>query len=514
MYLLNILGKVANVGRICYPTRRRLAKPPYICPDLLKRYGLMFKRVLHISLAAAILVVALLFVFRPLDDSYLQLLRQGDELAGRAERTAAVAVYREAARLRPDDPLPHLRLAQLYLDWGRTDDALDAIAQARRLGAGEIDRERLWVAVHVSRADWPAVVEHARRLLSLAPDERDVRHTLARAHVELREWDAARTEYQALLSADPTDSLAHERMGVLLLGDDDAAAIQHLFAARTELADRLLAARFPPSFPPHGGDERGGDAAYTAASLGLSLLEARGWALASLQFERALAYDPDYPDARAYLGYALDHLGYSDEAGPHWQQAVALAPNSAAAHTFLGLYYERLGDVASARAEYETAYDLDPNNPAICVEIGQTWAAEGRYTEAEIWLREAVSLQPDDPTLWKVLVHFYLDHNIAATGRGVEAAARLVQLVPDDAGAHDLRGWAALQVGDYEQAEESLRRAVALDPTLAATHYHLGLLWSVRGLRQDAQEAFVRALDLDTTGELRSFIERAMLGKP
>jgi hypothetical protein len=30
---------MASVGRICYPTKRRLAKPPYICPDLLRRYA-------------------------------------------------------------------------------------------------------------------------------------------------------------------------------------------------------------------------------------------------------------------------------------------------------------------------------------------------------------------------------------------------------------------------------------------------------------------------------------------
>jgi Flp pilus assembly protein TadD len=196
------------------------------------------------------------------------------------------------------------------------------------------------------------------------------------------------------------------------------------------------------------------------------------------------------------------------------RQAAALAPDSAAAHTFLGLHYERLGDASSARAEYEAAYDLDPDNPATCVEIGQTWAAEGRYTEAEIWLREAVSLRPDDPALWQVLARFYLDHNITAAGRGVEAAAKLLQLLPDDARAHDLRGWAAFQVGDYEQAEESFLRAVALDPSLAAVHYHLGLLWTVRGWHQDAQEAFTRALDLDTTGKFAPFIERTMEGNP
>jgi tetratricopeptide (TPR) repeat protein len=453
----------------------------------------------------ALLVTALLFILHPLDTSYLALLRRGDGHAAGAERTAAVAVYREATHLRPNDPLPHLRLTQLYLDWGRTDDALDAIAQAQQLGAQETDLERLWVAAHVARADWPAVVEHAQRLLALAPDERDARHALARAYVELREWDEAQKEYQTLLRADSTDSLAHERLGALLLGDDPVA-IQHLFAARTELADRLLAA-----LREAGATE---DAAYASAILGWRLLEAEEWALASLQCERALSYDPDYPDAHAYLGYVLDHQGYSDEAGPHLQQAVALAPDSAAAHTFLGLYYERSGDVASARAEYEAAYDLDPSNPAICVEIGQTWSDEGRYAEAEIWLREAVSLQPDDPALWEVLTRFYLDHNIATAGRGVEAAARLVQLLPDDAGAHDLRGWAAFQVGDYEQAEESLRRAIVLDPALAVTHYHIGLLWSVRGLYQDAREAFERALDLDTTGELVPFIERTVYGNP
>jgi len=163
--------------------------------------------------ALALLAAALVFTLRPADMTYLDLLRQGDEHTTRAERTAAVAAYQEAARLRPGDPAPHLRLAQVYLDWGRTDDALTAIAQGQRLGAEEADGsatlttslERLWVAVYAARADWPAVVEHAQRLLVLAPADRAARHVLARAHVELQEWDVARVEYQALLRADPTD---------------------------------------------------------------------------------------------------------------------------------------------------------------------------------------------------------------------------------------------------------------------------------------------------------------------
>jgi tetratricopeptide (TPR) repeat protein len=461
-------------------------------------------RTLVTFLALAVLVVALMLALRPAAAPYLDLVRRGDEHAARAERTAAVVAYREAASLRPDDPFPYLRLAQVYLDWGRVEDALDAIAQGQQLGAEGVALERLWVAAYVARADWSAVVEHGQRLLTLASGEEmnATRHTLAQAYSELREWDAARTEYETLLRDDPTDSLAQERLGVLLLGDDDAAAVQHLFAAGTDLAHRLFVVIQEPGVAD--------SPAYASALLGRVLLREQEWALAARQFERAIADSPGYADAHAYLGYTLDQMGRPDEARPHLLQAIELAPDSAAAHIFLGLHYDRQGNVAAARVEYEAAYDLDPDNPATCVEIGQTWAAERRYIAAEIWLREAIALQPEDPDLWRILTRFYLDHNITSDGQGVEAATELVELSPGDARAHDLRGWAALQVGDYDTAQDSLLRAASLDPTLASAHYHLGLLWTALDTYQEARDAFTHALDLDTTGELAPLVERAI----
>ncbi|OQY20750.1 MAG: hypothetical protein B6I34_08465 [Anaerolineaceae bacterium 4572_32.1] len=449
--------------------------------------------------ALAILALALALTLRPAQMPYLDLLRQGDALAADTERTAAAITYREATRLRPGDPAPYLRLARLYLDWGRSDDALTAIAEAERLGAEETEKiERLQVAIYVDRADWPAVAEHAQRLLTLAPADSDARHTLARAYAEQQEWNAAQVEYARLLDLDPTDQVAHERLGALML-DNDPAAIQHLYAAQTDLAERLLAALMASATA---------EPAYANAMEGRILFQAQEWALAARQFERALFHNPDYPDAHAYLGYALNQMGRPVQARPHLQQAVTLAPDSAVAHIFLGLHYDRLGDVSAARAEYEAAYELDPQNPAICVEIGQTWAAEGRYTAAEIWLQEAISLQPYDPALWEALARFYLDHNITASDHAVDATTELVQLLPADARAHDLRGWAALQAGDFATALDNLQEAISLDPTLASAHYHLGRLWAIQGEYQKAQAAYTRALDLDTTGEIKPLLAR------
>ncbi|MCP4543586.1 MAG: tetratricopeptide repeat protein [Chloroflexi bacterium] len=461
-------------------------------------------RPLATFLALALFAVVLVFILSPLSTPYLDLIRQGDEHVAKAERTAAVVAYREAAGLRPNDPAPYLRMAQVYLEWGRAEDALDVITRGEQLDAEGVALARLRVTAYIAQADWPAVVEQSHRLLILVPTGREtssVRHTLARAYVEQQAWDAAQTEYETLLRDNPTDSLAREWLGVLLF-DDDPIAIQHLFAADTDLSLRLLAVLQEPGVADNP--------AYTSALVGQVFLEEQEWVLAARHLKRALADNPDYADAHAYLGHVFDQMGYPDEAGFHLTRAVELFPDSTVARTFLGLHYERLGNVSAARAQYEIAYDLDPENPATCVEIGHTWAAEGRYVAAEIWLEEAVSLQPDDPVLWQILTRFYLDHNITSEGQGVEAAIELVMLVPNDARAHDLKGWAALQVGDYGTARDSLLQAVSLDPMLASGHYHLGLLWTAQADYQKAQEAFARALDLDSTGELLPLVERAV----
>lgn len=458
--------------------------------------------------ALALLAVALLLVVGPTQNPYLDLLRRGDERAANVERTAAVALYTEAAHLRPDEPASYLRMAQLYLDWGRIDEALAALAEAETRLAGtpgdaaqSADLERLWVAAHVAWADWPAVVEHAQRLLALVPDDQDARHALARAYVHLQAWDAAQAEYEALLLVDPADTSAHEMLGVLALGDN-AVATRHLFAAETDLARQLLVVLSDPAAVD--------DPAYARALQGHALIAAGEWTLATRQLRRALVYNPLYADAYAYLGYALDQVGRPGEAEPYLLQAVALASDSVKAHVFLGLHYDRLGDHATARAEYEAAYDLDPENPAVCVEIGQAWAAEGSYVAAEIWLQQAVALRPDDPALWEILARFYLDHAITVEERGVAAAERFLELAPDDARAHDLLGWAVFQIGDYDTAQAGFLVAISIDPALAVAYYHLGLLRQVQGKPGEADDAFRRAVDLDTTGALAPLVERAM----
>jgi tetratricopeptide (TPR) repeat protein len=465
----------------------------------------------------ALLAISLTLILGTTRTPYADLIRRGDALAEQAHRTAAIAAYREAARLRPTDPLPYIQRARVYLDWGRAGAALDALDEAELLGGDDLLLARLRLRAQVAREDWPAAIEEARRQL---PGDGEAQLAMANAYVQMRDWDAARREYETLLlQAEPNGpvaQIAHERLGALLAGQDPAA-LDHLSAARTDLSRQLLDVLLAKGVTD--------DPAYTDALLGRTLLASGEWALATRCLERAVEIAPHYADAHAHLGHALDRMARvsnaraqqarAKQARAHLTRAVALAPDSVPARTFLGLHYDQRGDYAAARAEYEAAYDLDPGSAALCVEIGQTWAAEGRYNVAEIWLREAADLRPEDPTYWEILTRFYLAHQLNLEDRAIDAAEMLLALAPESAAAHELRGWAALQAGDYEAAAGFLQQALTLDPHLASAYYRLGLLHQARGAGEGAvgaaaQEAFIRALDLDTSGALRPHIERAL----
>ena len=64
------------------------------------------------------------------------------------------------------------------------------------------------------------------------------------------------------------------------------------------------------------------------ANLGCVLAEGGQLELAVAAFEGALQQFADYADVHFHLARALDDLGQSSKANPHWQRFIELAPAS------------------------------------------------------------------------------------------------------------------------------------------------------------------------------------------
>jgi Flp pilus assembly protein TadD len=417
----------------------------------------------------------------------------GDARAAHRERTAAETAYRQAADARPESPTPYLRLARLYRDWNRPPEGLDALARAEERGADPKEVAALRAALYAAQGDWERAVAEGERALALG-DDPDTLRLVARGYLWLGRLEAARSACQTLAERAPADAEARECLGFLLALGDPSAARPYLQAADTPFSADLLAAL---------GE---GEPAVRLARMGQAALSHGEPALAVLALERATVRMPDFADAHALLGHALEGIGRSEAARVHLETAARLAPDSPLARSLLGLHYLNRGDPAAARPHLEAAYDLDPQNPAFALYLGFLYADLGQYAVADIWLAEATRLAPEDPDVWDAVARFYLER-FPGDARGITAARALVRLAPDSAGAHALLGRALLFAEDYAGAEEALQKALELAPDLAVAHYDLGRLYLLRGQREVARAEFIRALDLNTDPTLRGEIE-------
>jgi tetratricopeptide (TPR) repeat protein len=450
------------------------------------------------------------------------------------------AAYQGVIARRPRDPQPWRQLGDLYTIWGRPDDALHAYNQALLRGDDSAALDRSLAHGYTilgnlqnscSSGPCQASMRYWTAYLARRPDDRAARQALGRVAIRLADWERARIELEHLLADDPTDVVAHAWLGLLLIGPDPLAGASHLQQAAS---DSALAAQLAPIFIAERLSLSSDDPAYRSALLGMSLLnldvsvfgrleresgqlspvnqEDLQQAITTLALRSLLAAiyrSPGYADAYAYLGQAFEQLGQSDWAQAALRYALELAPGSALVQTMVGLYWDRHQSPALARQYFEAAYNQDPDNATLCLEIAATYLDEGNYTAAEIWLRFATEIAPDDPQVWKTLAQFYIDLGIDVEASGLPAARRLLELVPRDARAHDLLGWAQFLADEQSEALDSLLRALALDPTLASAHYHLGRLHALQGDYAQAVRAYQQAAANDVRGQLAPELDRA-----
>ena len=158
-----------------------------------------------------------------------------------------------------------------------------------------------------------------------------------------------------------------------------------------------------------------------------------------------------------------------------YEQAAALDPRYARAYASLAITWTSLAGTflrgeeqrqayAKGRAAADEALRLDPDAAAAHAAHGLLlqWA-DFNWTGAEAEYRRAVELAPADS-----LSRFTLARLSGTLGHAQEAMAMLRQVItidPRNGGTWSWLGWDLAAVGQFEEAEQAARQAVALAPT-------------------------------------------------
>jgi adenylate cyclase len=198
---------------------------------------------------------------------------------------------------------------------------------------------------------------------------------------------------------------------------------------------------------------------------------------AQAYFRRALAIDPQYPQAIAALSIVVCQvafLGWADDAEANFaeayqlgQSAIRLDPRYPNAHYALGLVCMWTQRVDRGIAGFEEAIRLNPSFAAAHVLLGQMYLYAGRREEAIELAEIGIRLSPSDPRLYIWLValagaHYQMRHYAEA----VEAGRRSWSLNRN--WPHGLRYVVAglAQLGRIEEAQTALADLKLMDANL------------------------------------------------
>ncbi|HEC24119.1 MAG TPA: tetratricopeptide repeat protein [Chloroflexi bacterium] len=454
-------------------------------------------------IGAAVVVLALGIAPVPL--SLTQAVGEGRAAAAAGEYARAADAFHRAVAYQPWESETLSAAAEMSLlagDHGAAARDLERLARLRALQAEEIG----WLGAAytgLGRVDEAVSLWEDARAQGLV--EPGSLAGLAEIYIARREWKQAGDVLANLARFAPGDAGLHYRLGLIQALDEPdwaVVALAQAVALDPSLAEPLADLRTVlderPADPP--------DLAYTR--LGIAYLRLEELPLAEEALSRAVAYNPAYGEALAYLAYVRARL--DEPALGAAQQALALSPDSPAVLSLVGLTWKQLSRPIEARTAFEKAYALDPSNPAFAVEIAATHRAEHAYEWAEIWMQEAVRLAPDDPRFKILLAQFYVDEEYRVEEAGLPLAEELVAELPESAAAHEVLGWAYFLTGDVTAARRELEQALSLNPELARAHAHMGILLEEQGQIGAALEHYTTASELEPDGPFGELARRAL----
>lgn len=255
--------------------------------------------------------------------------------------------------------------------------------------------------------------------------------------------DAADEQFDKALALDAKNGLAHAGKAIVALNRLQSSNVTVL-----KNRDSLLKQAESECNTALQADPQMQEAHY---ALGMVFKEQRRLDDAAREFEQAVKQDSKYSDAYTGLGMTRLYQGRLAEATSNFKQAVKLCSANSTAHFGLGRAYLQQGQVDAAIKELNTSLYQYRNSAPVHLALGDAYQTQGNYVAAVKEYNESIRIKPENAAPYLHIADIRemrgdIEHAIAECRSGLE-------LMPDNA---ELR----LRIADNNLKLEKLDDAI------------------------------------------------------
>ena len=404
----------------------------------------------------------------------------------------AAAAYRRALDIEPDNTDAQKAVAAALLEDGQLDEALKALNAIAAADPSDSSAQLRIAEVQRRQGNYNdalATLEKLRQSVQEgSPEDLQVRADEALVYDALGKYDQATGSLTKLL-----DSLSHpdgkyndqEKQGRAFLLD----RLGTIYREQNKTAEAVASYKQLV--------ELGGDYARDGYQGQIDAYrDAHQWKEAEQVAAAAAKALPKDRDVQIVYAQQLADLGQVEQGLGLARAQLSNTPSDLDVHQRLGEMYIRLKRFKEAEDEIAKAEQLasKPQEKMFIYFIrGEFYDHQKMYDKAEEQFRKALSIDPHNPAVLNYLGYMLVDHDQKipeATGMIREA----VQLEPQNYAYLDSLGWAYYKTGQYDLAEQNIRKANERnngDPTI---HDHLGSVYEKTGKLKMAVAQWERSM--------------------
>jgi serine/threonine-protein kinase len=237
-----------------------------------------------------------------------------------------------------------------------------------------------------------------------------------------------------------------------------------------------------------------------------------GWRKAIEYFEKTIEIEPEHAPAYAGIGFCYAtfwfyYIAPPEITIPKWKSTVSRALEidddlPEAHNTMAGFRYLYEWNWTEAEREFRRAIENKPNSADAHWRFGVFLAVRERFDEAIVHARRAIELDP-----LSLSVNLYAGYIYRFADRQEEAFAqcqKLIEIEPRFYGAYWLQAAISKTRGEYEEAIEAYRKALALGGNQTVLSI-LGDTYALAGKTDEASEILNQLLEMSKTQYVAAF---------
>ncbi|MBZ5524901.1 MAG: tetratricopeptide repeat protein [Acidobacteriia bacterium] len=221
------------------------------------------------------------------------------------------------------------------------------------------------------------------------------------------------------------------------------------------------------------------------------------WAEATKTTQEAVEKFPNDRALKLMLATQLADDGKADESIKVARSLLKGQPEDREAHIGISQVYARLKrwqEAEESLAEADKLSTRPEEKEYILFLQGSMYERQKKIDLAEQTFRKVLQLDPNNAMTLNYLGYMMADHNLHLE-ESLAMIKKALSMDPQNGAYLDSLGWVYFKLGDYDRAEENLRKAAGKSPNDPTVQDHLGELYARTSRWKLAATHWERALD-------------------